>query len=161
MEREGTVYNCSKKNLTFAKSNELVTSSFQWRLLLSWEAIGQIESHPPSAVRELSAVITLECTSGCHALQNRKKSTSSSNLTFDIVQVWFVSYRLTVFSQLLFSHLNKLRHWSMAGQGSPDHARRHSAAIDFDVGDAKVQHYGLLMKKPFAGGQKSGRWQKR
>ena len=30
----------------------------------------------------------------------------------------------------------------------------------FDVGDAKVQHYGLLMKKPF-GGHKSGRWQKR
>jgi hypothetical protein len=29
----------------------------------------------------------------------------------------------------------------------------------FDVGDAKVQHYGLLMKKPF--GHKSARWQKR
>ena len=29
----------------------------------------------------------------------------------------------------------------------------------FDVGDTKVQHYGLLMKKPF--GHKSGRWQKR
>lgn len=29
----------------------------------------------------------------------------------------------------------------------------------FDVGDTKVQHYGLLMKKPF--GHKSARWQKR
>ena len=29
----------------------------------------------------------------------------------------------------------------------------------FDVGDAKVQHYGLLMKKPF--GHKSTRWQRR
>lgn len=29
----------------------------------------------------------------------------------------------------------------------------------FDAGDTKVQHYGLLMKKPF--GHKSGRWQKR
>lgn len=29
----------------------------------------------------------------------------------------------------------------------------------FDAGETKVQHYGLLMKKPF--GHKSGRWQKR
>ena len=37
---------------------------------------------------------------------------------------------------------------------------RHSQEVeDFNVGDAKVQHYGLLMKKPF--GHKSGRWQKR
>ena len=37
---------------------------------------------------------------------------------------------------------------------------RHSQEVeDFDVGDAKVQHYGLLMKKPF--GHKSARWQKR
>jgi hypothetical protein len=33
------------------------------------------------------------------------------------------------------------------------------SAEAFDVGDTKVQHYGLLMKKPF--GHKSGRWQKR
>ena len=33
------------------------------------------------------------------------------------------------------------------------------AAEAFDAGDTKVQHYGLLMKKPF--GHKSGRWQKR
>ena len=33
------------------------------------------------------------------------------------------------------------------------------SAEAFDVGDAKVQHYGLLMKKPF--GHKGGRWQKR
>lgn len=38
--------------------------------------------------------------------------------------------------------------------------QRYSADLEsFDVGDAKVQHYGLLMKKPF--GHKSGRWQKR
>ena len=33
------------------------------------------------------------------------------------------------------------------------------SAEAFDVGDTKVQHYGLLMKKPF--GHKSARWQKR
>lgn len=33
------------------------------------------------------------------------------------------------------------------------------SAEAFDVGDTKVQRYGLLMKKPF--GHKSGRWQKR
>ena len=37
---------------------------------------------------------------------------------------------------------------------------RHSQDVeDFNVGNAKVQHYGLLMKKPF--GHKSARWQKR
>lgn len=38
--------------------------------------------------------------------------------------------------------------------------QRFSADVDtFDMGDTKVQHYGLLMKKPF--GHKSARWQKR
>lgn len=38
--------------------------------------------------------------------------------------------------------------------------QRYSADLDsFDVGDTKVQHYGLLMKKPF--GHKSARWQRR
>ena len=38
---------------------------------------------------------------------------------------------------------------------------RYSADLDtaFDVGDTRVQHYGMLMKKPF--GHKSARWQKR
>ncbi len=38
----------------------------------------------------------------------------------------------------------------------------YSTATDtdsFDVGETKVQHYGLLLKKPF--GHKSARWQKR
>ena len=83
------------------------------------------------------------------------------SLTFDFVHVWFVLYyRLTVFNQLLLLHLKKLQGWTMADQGSPNHTRRSSMGMDFDVGDAKVQYYGLLMKKPF-GGQKSGRWQKR
>ena len=88
------------------------------------------------------------------------KTAGECSLTFDFVQVWFVLYRLTVFNQLLLLHLNKLRDRTMADQGSPNHARRSSMSADFDVGDAKVQHYGLLMKKPF-GSQKSGRWQKR
>jgi len=47
----------------------------------------------------------------------------------------------------------------MALEASPV-VQRHSADLEgFDVGDAKVQHFGLLMKKPF--GHKSGRWQKR
>lgn len=40
--------------------------------------------------------------------------------------------------------------------------QRYSTNVElesFDVGDTKVQHFGLLMKKPF--GHKSGRWQKR
>ena len=38
--------------------------------------------------------------------------------------------------------------------------QRNSADVDsFDVGDTKVQHFGLLMKKPF--GHKSARWQRR
>lgn len=42
---------------------------------------------------------------------------------------------------------------------SPPTSRRSADLDSFDVGDTKVQHYGLLMKKPF--GHKSGRWQKR
>ena len=43
--------------------------------------------------------------------------------------------------------------------GSPA-TERYSADIDdFEVGDAKVQHFGVLMKKPF--GHKSARWQRR
>lgn len=38
--------------------------------------------------------------------------------------------------------------------------QRFSGELEsFDVGDTKVQHFGLLMKKPF--GHKSARWQKR
>ncbi len=48
---------------------------------------------------------------------------------------------------------------SMAADTSPV-VQRHSGDVDgFDIGDTKVQHYGLLMKKPF--GHKSGRWQRR
>lgn len=47
-----------------------------------------------------------------------------------------------------------------AREMASDAVQRHSGDLDsFDVGDTKVQHYGLLMKKPF--GHKSGRWQKR
>lgn len=46
-----------------------------------------------------------------------------------------------------------------AMSGSPA-TERYSADIDdFEVGDAKVQHFGVLMKKPF--GHKSARWQRR
>ncbi len=38
--------------------------------------------------------------------------------------------------------------------------QRYSADMgSFDIGDTKVQHFGLLMKRPF--GHKSARWQKR
>ena len=38
--------------------------------------------------------------------------------------------------------------------------QRYSSDLDsFDIGDTKVQHFGLLMKKPF--GHKSTRWQRR
>lgn len=38
--------------------------------------------------------------------------------------------------------------------------QRYSTDLEsFDIGDTKVQHFGLLMKKPF--GHKSTRWQKR
>ena len=48
----------------------------------------------------------------------------------------------------------------MALENSPPVMQRFSGELDsFDVGDTKVQHYGLLMKKPF--GHKSARWQKR
>lgn len=43
--------------------------------------------------------------------------------------------------------------------GIPALTSSMESAEAFDVGDTKVQHYGLLMKKPF--GHKSGRWQKR
>ena len=47
----------------------------------------------------------------------------------------------------------------MAADASPV-MQRYSGELDsFNVGDAKVQHFGLLMKKPF--GHKSARWQKR
>ena len=46
----------------------------------------------------------------------------------------------------------------MAADTSPV-MQRFSGEVDFDAGDIKVQHFGLLMKKPF--GHKSTRWQKR
>jgi hypothetical protein len=43
---------------------------------------------------------------------------------------------------------------------APSVVQRYSSDLDsFDVGDTKVQHFGLLMKKPF--GHKSTRWQRR
>ena len=50
--------------------------------------------------------------------------------------------------------------WALAAmtENSPM-VQRYSGDVDsFDVG-GKVQHFGLLMKKPF--GHKSGRWQRR
>ena len=45
-------------------------------------------------------------------------------------------------------------------EGSSPQLERLSVELDsFDVGETRVQHYGLLMKKPF--GHKSARWQKR
>ena len=51
--------------------------------------------------------------------------------------------------------------WSLAAmtESSPI-VQKYTGDVDsFDVGDTKVQHFGLLMKKPF--GHKSGRWQRR
>ena len=45
-------------------------------------------------------------------------------------------------------------------ESSPSLVQRYSSDLEsFDIGDTKVQHFGLLMKKPF--GHKSTRWQKR
>lgn len=47
-----------------------------------------------------------------------------------------------------------------ASEGSSPIVQRYSADMgSFDVGDTKVQHFGLLMKRPF--GHKSARWQRR
>ena len=48
---------------------------------------------------------------------------------------------------------------SVSVDKSPQLERLSVDLESFDVGETRVQHYGLLMKKPF--GHKSARWQKR